>query len=244
MILEDKSPKYFIVKKAIVENIDNDLYHSNEAIPSEKKLMELYNVSRITIRKAIDELVTEGYLYKIQGKGTYVKADEGSNNLFSITSSTEDVQKMGMTPSKKTKISRIELASPKRAKALEISTNDQVEVIGRISYADLEPLNYTIAFLPEKIFPGLTEYDLEHESLYKLINDQYGVRITKARRTIEAVLAKDEIAKYLELEEGMPVILFRCVTYGIVNGKETPIEYFKCYYRTDKYKFYIDQIRQ
>lgn len=244
MILEDKSPKYFIVKKAIVENIDNDLYHSNEAIPSEKKLMELYNVSRITIRKAIDELVTEGYLYKIQGKGTYVKADEGSNNLFSITSSTEDVQKMGMIPSKKTKISRIEFASPKRAKALEISTNDQVEVIGRISYADLEPLNYTIAFLPEKIFPGLTEYDLEHESLYKLINDQYGVRITKARRTIEAVLAKDEIAKYLELEEGMPIILFRCVTYGIVNGKETPIEYFKCYYRTDKYKFYIDQIRQ
>jgi hypothetical protein len=244
LILEDKSPKYFIVKKAIVENIDNDLYHSNEAIPSEKKLMELYNVSRITIRKAIDELVTEGYLYKIQGKGTYVKADEGSNNLFSITSSTEDVQKMGMIPSKKTKISRIEFASPKRAKALEISTNDQVEVIGRISYADLEPLNYTIAFLPEKIFPGLTEYDLEHESLYKLINDQYGVRITKARRTIEAVLAKDEIAKYLELEEGMPVILFRCVTYGIVNGKETPIEYFKCYYRTDKYKFYIDQIRQ
>ena len=117
-------------------------------------------------------------------------------------------------------------------------------MIGRISYADLEPLNYTIAFLPEKIFPGLTEYDLEHESLYKLINDQYGVRITKARRTIEAVLAKDEIAKYLELEEGMPVILFRCVTYGIVSGKETPIEYFKCYYRTDKYKFYIDQIRQ
>lgn len=244
MILEDKSPKYFIVKKAIVENIDNDLYHSNKAIPSEKKLMELHNVSRITIRKAIDELVTEGYLYKIQGKGTYVKADEGSNNLFSITSSTEDVQKMGMTPSKKTKISRIEFASPKRAKALEISTDDKVEVIGRISYANLEPLNYTIAFLPEKIFPGLIEYDLEHESLYKLINDRYGVRITKARRTIEAVLAKDEIAKYLELEEGMPVILFRCVTYGIVNGKETPIEYFKCYYRTDKYKFYIDQIRQ
>ena len=244
MILEDKSPKYFIVKKAIVENIDNDLYHSNEAIPSEKKLMELYNVSRITIRKAIDELVTEGYLYKIQGKGTYVKADEGSNNLFSITSSTEDVQKMGMTPSKKTKISRIEFASPKRAKALEISTDDKVEVIGRISYANLEPLNYTIAFLPEKIFPGLIEYDLEHESLYKLINDRYSVRITKARRTIEAVLAKDEISKYLELEEGMPVILFRCVTYGIVNGKEIPIEYFKCYYRTDKYKFYIDQIRQ
>ena len=136
MILEDRLPKYFIVKKAIVENIDNELYRSNEAIPSEKRLMELYNVSRITIRKAIDELVTECYLYKIHCKGTYVKADEGSNNLFSITSSTEDVQRMGMTPSKKTKISKVENASPKRAKSLEISTDDLVEVIGRISYAD------------------------------------------------------------------------------------------------------------
>ena len=234
MILEDRLPKYFIVKKAIVENIDNELYRSNEAIPSEKRLMELYNVSRITIRKAIDELVTEGYLYKIQGKGTYVKADEGSNNLFSITSSTEDVQRMGMTPSKKTKISKVEMFYVRANKRYKI---------GRISYADNEPLNYTIAFLPEKIFPGLIEHDLEKESLYKLINDKYGIRITKARRTIEAVLAKDEIAKYLELEEGMPVILFRCITYGIVNGKETPIEYFKCYYRTDKYKFYIDQVR-
>ena len=56
-------------------------------------------------------------------------------------------------------------------------------------------------------------------------------------------VSEDKIATYLELEEGMPVILFRCVTYGIVNGKEILIEYFKCYYRTDKHKFYIDQVR-
>ena len=67
---------------------------------SERELMETYQVSRITVRKAIDELVTEGYLYKIQGKGTYVKTDEGSNNLFSITSCTDDVLRLGMKPSR------------------------------------------------------------------------------------------------------------------------------------------------
>lgn len=74
---------------------------------SERELMETYQVSRITVRKAIDELVTEGYLYKIQGKGTYVKTDEGSNNLFSITSCTDDVLRLGMKPSKEVVVSKI-----------------------------------------------------------------------------------------------------------------------------------------
>ena len=98
--------------------------------------MEDYQVSRITIRKAIEELVAEGYLYKVQGKGTYVKTDEGSNNLFAITSCTEDVIRLGMTPSKKTVVSELVKANVKRAKALEITTDDNVYMIGRILYAD------------------------------------------------------------------------------------------------------------
>ena len=243
-MFDEKLPKYYLVKKAIVENIDNEVYDSKEPIPSERELMETYQVSRITIRKAIDELVTEGYLYKVQGKGTYVKTDEGSNNLFSITSCTEDVLKLGLTPSKKVVVSELVDANVKRAKALEITTSDNVYMIGRILYADKEPLNYTLTFLPEKIFPGLSKYDLKKESLYQIITEVYGVKITKARRTIEAIGAQDEIAEYLDIEEGTPIILFRCITYGIVNGREIPIENFKCYYRTDKFKFYIDQVRQ
>ena len=242
-MFDEKLPKYYLVKKAIVENIDNEVYDSKEPIPSERELMETYQVSRITIRKAIDELVTEGYLYKVQGKGTYVKTDEGSNNLFSITSCTEDVLKLGLTPSKKVVVSELVDANVKRAKALEITTSDNVYMIGRILYADKEPLNYTLTFLPEKIFPGLSKYDLKKESLYQIITEVYGVKITKARRTIEAIGAQDEIAEYLDIEEGTPIILFRCITYGIVNGREIPIENFKCYYRTDKFKFYIDQVR-
>ena len=110
-------------------------------------------------------------------------------------------------------------------------------------YADQEPLNYTVTFLPERLFPHLLQYELEEASLYQILQSEYGVRITKARRTMEAILAKNEIAKYLELEEDSPIILFRCITYGVINGEEIPFENFKCYYRTDKYRFYIDQVR-
>ncbi|MEI3520157.1 MAG: UTRA domain-containing protein [Anaerosacchariphilus sp.] len=66
--------------------------------------------------------------------------------------------------------------------------------------------------------------------------------MTKARRTVEAVLPDPTVAGYLGISPNMPVILFNCITSGIVYGKEIPIETFRCYYRTDHYKFYIDQV--
>ena len=241
--MEERAPKYYILKKVLEEKIENEEFPADEPIPSERELMEMYQVSRITVRKAVDELVNEGYLYKIQGKGTYVKTDERSSNLIAITSCTEDVVRMGMKPTKKVMVAELVYANAKRAKALEITQEERVFMLGRILFADQEPLNYTVTFLPEKLFPGIDRHSFDRESLYQVLQEEYGVRLTKARRTIEAILARDEVAEYLDIEEGSPIILFRCVTYGIVNGKEIPVENFKCYYRTDKFKFYIDQVR-
>ncbi|MCS6132330.1 GntR family transcriptional regulator [Clostridium botulinum] len=240
---QDKVPKYYWLKRILIEKIEMEEFKSNVPILTERELMEQFQVSRITVRKAIDELVKEGYLYKIQGKGTYVKDDNYNQDLFEITSCTEDVLKLGKKPEKSIIISEVIKADTKRAKTLNITTDDNVFCLGRVTFADGEPLNYTLTYLPEKIFLGIEKYDFKIESLYSLIQKKYKIKILKARRTIEAVLAKDEIAEYLDIDEGMPIILFGCTTYGIVNGKEVPIETFKCYYRTDKFKFYINQIK-
>lgn len=241
--MEDRVPKYYVLKKSLIEKMDNEEFPAADPIPSERELMERYQVSRITVRKAIDELVNEGYLYKVQGKGTYVKSDERSSDLIAITSCTEDVQRLGMTPSKQVMVSETVKANSKRAKALEITTDDSLFMLGRILYADQEPLNYTLTYLPEKLFPGLKNHSFDQESLYQILQSEYHVQITKAHRTMEAILAQGYISEYLDLVDGSPIILFRCITYGIVNGKEVPIENFKCYYRTDKFKFYIHQVR-
>lgn len=81
-MLDDRVPKYYQLKKILIEKINNEEFEVNVPIPSERELTELYQVSRITVRKAIEELVNEGYLYKIQGKGTYVKTDEGEQPLL------------------------------------------------------------------------------------------------------------------------------------------------------------------
>jgi len=236
-------PKYFVLKKQLIEKIDQEEFKVNEAIPSERELIDMYNVSRITVRKAIDELVSEGYLYKVQGKGTYVKTDKYSQDLISITSCTQDVINLGMTPSRKVISAEIIPVDKKRSHNLELTENDKVFRLKRTYYADTETINLTTTYLPYKLFPGIEKYDFSKESLYNILEEKYGVRITKAKRSVEAILAKDDTAKYLEVQDGIPILLFSCITYGIVNGKELPIENFKCCYRSDKFKFYINQVK-
>lgn len=242
--MNEITPKYYQLKKVIIEKINNEEYQSDLAIPSERELMETYKVSRITVRKAIDELVNGGYLYKVQGKGTYVKGDEKSSDLISITSCTEDVKRLGKKPTKKMIEFTLEKPNSKKRKALELTSDDKVFKLCRVLYADNRPINYTITYFPEKIFPGIDSHSFDKESLYKVMQEDYGVSITKANRTIEAVQVQDDVATYLEMEPGAPVILFRCVTYGMVGGKELPIESFKCFYRTDEFKFYINQVKK
>jgi GntR family transcriptional regulator len=240
----DKAPKYYILKNTLIKKINDEELIDDHMIPSERELISTYGVSRITVRRAIDELVNEGYLYKIQGKGTYVKGDKGKQDLFSITSCTTDILNLGMNPSRKVlHIDKVPVNS-KKQKQLELNQHEDVVVIDRVYYADDEPINHTIAFLPAKYFPNLENHDFQKHSLYDILENEYGVQITRATRTVEAVLAKDVTAELLEVEEGVPIILFRAVTYGIVGNKEIPIETFKCHYRSDKFKFYINQIKK
>lgn len=238
---EERVPKYFALKRDLIQQIEEEAFAPDCLIPSERELMEHYQVSRITVRRAIDELVTGGYLYKVQGKGTYVKSEDYSQNLFAITSCTDDVKRLGRNPSKKVVASEIVLADAKRARLLNIAIGEDVFRLERVTMADKEPLNYTITYLPYRLFPGIDTYDFNTQSLYELLKVKYGVKFAKSRRTIEAVLTEEDIAEYLDIDEQMPVILFGSTTYGVVQGKELPIESFKCYYRTDQYKFYLEE---
>ncbi|WP_273702469.1 GntR family transcriptional regulator [Tepidanaerobacter syntrophicus] len=236
-------PKYYIIKKDIINKINNEEFSNDGMIPSERELMQMYNVSRITVKRAVDDLVNEGYLYRVQGKGTFIKSDKVKHELISIISCTEDIIRMGMTPSKRIICHSVIKADKLRLKRLQLVEEDTVLMLKRVYYADNEPLNYTTTYLPCKIFPGIENYNFEKESVYDVIENKYGAKITRATRTLEAVLAMDDIADNLGLNPREPVILFRAITMGIVNGREIPIETFKSYYRSDRFKFYINQIK-
>ena len=241
----EKLPKYYRLKQDIIEKINNEEWKFDEKIPSERLFIESYSVSRITVRKAVDELCNEGYLYRIQGKGTYVKGGGVKQDLFSITSCTEDIRKQGMTPKRKVNAAEIRTPDVKRRNLLQLNDEDRLFLLDRVYYADDLPVNRTIAYLSAGLFADIETHDFSTQSLYEVLENKYGVTITKATRTIEAVNATGETAELLEVEEGKPIILFRAITYGLIDGsdQEIPIETFKSFYRTDQFKFYINQIK-
>jgi GntR family transcriptional regulator len=241
--MSDKILKYLSIKNKIIEKIDNEEYEVGSLIPSERELMDIFQMSRITVRKAIDDLVNEGYLYRVQGKGTYVKNVDVRHDLFSITSCTEDIKARGMTASNRVILSEPVSADKNTAKKLRINENEPVLKLKRVFFANDVPINLTTTYLPLTIFPGLEKHDFSKESLYAVIENKYGIKITHAVRTLEAILADSESAELLKIKQGQPLILFSCVTYGEVYGKEKIIEAFKCLYRSDMHKFYINQVR-
>ena len=242
--MPDRVLKYLAIKRAIAQRIVNEDYKIDLPIPTEAELTQMFNVSRITVRKAIDELVNEGMLYRVQGKGTFVRSDENLTEVFSITSCTEDIVRRGMTPQTRLISAKLVPADKRVARKLHIASEDPVFRLERTFYADLSPLNHTVSYHPADIFPGIEQRDFARGSLYAVIEGDYGVKITHARRTFEAVIAHDEVAAYLQLGGGEPLILFECETYGeLPDGHERVIEFFSCHYRTDKYTFYVNQMR-
>ena len=236
-------PKYYLIKQKIRKMIDEEEFKTNEIIPSERDLMCKYNVSRITVRKALNDLVNEGYLYKIQGKGTFVKGDEFDQDLFQLTSCTEEIKKMGMVPTKKVISSGIVSADKSHQRLLGVREGDKLFSLTRVYYANGQPLNFTTTYLVYKYFPDIEKFDFEQNSIYEVLEQNYAVKITQATRTLEAVSVCEEIAEFLDMEENSPVLLFRGVTKGNVSGTEVPIENFRSYYRSDKFKFFINQVR-
>lgn len=236
-------PKYYFIKQHIIDQINRDELMADDVIPSERQLMEQFGVSRITVRKAIDELSQEGYLYKVQGKGTYVKGDKLSNALQSVNSCTEEIRRQGLIPTKKVLLATLEPCNKRCARQLEIAEGARVFHLKRIFYGDGAAVNVSEAIINAQFFPEIEHFDFANESLYKVMESYYNVRVQKATRYIEAVAAQGELTEHLAIPENYPVLLFQGITCADIRGKVVPVETFTTYYKTDKIKFYIDQTR-
>lgn len=236
-------PKYYIIKNDIIKKINDNELVSNQLLPSERELINSYNVSRITVRRAIDELVKEGYVYKISGKGSFVNKNTSNQNLNKVHSYTEEITNQGKKPSRKVLKASIEKCSYQICKKLGLSENENVFVLERVYYADDKSLCLTKTYLPYNKFENIDYFNFEANSLYNILENFYDIKITRATQIIEASSAKNEISKLLEMKNNSPLLLFNTITYGQKNGIEFPIEYFISYYKTDNMKYIIEQSR-
>jgi len=241
--LDKKSgiPLYLQLKNVLMEMIEKK-YNVGDSLPSESELEKMFDVSRMTVRLAVNALVEEGLVEKQQGRGTFVTGSKITHSLMGITSWTENMIKRGFIP-KTVDISMSRIKPPRRVKQLlGMGDDDNVIKIKRIRYADDEPMCIMTNYLIEDFVPGLLEEGLKNESLYKVLKEKYNIDLVMAEETVEAREATEYESEVLKIDEGAPVLCVTTVTY--VKDKK-PIEVVNIVSRADRYQYksilYADQ---
>lgn len=231
--------KYKWIKQEIKEKIERHELKEGQVIPSESELCARYQVSRITVRKAIDELVRDGLVYRIKGKGTFVQNLEkkGLSNIYSFT---EAILHRGKTPSKRLlSMEKTEADSAlKERMGLECG---QVYRIKSLYFADGQPYCVNTSVLPADLFPNLEFFDFNNRSLYEVLKSFYDLSFTRVNQVIHAVAADEETGTLLEMQVGRPLLNIDAASYCLKDGEERIFEIYECYIVTDIMNYCVEK---
>ncbi|NJD01194.1 MAG: GntR family transcriptional regulator [Ruminiclostridium sp.] len=175
-MLDEKLPVslYYQLKEILIKKIKGNEWPVNTRIPTERELCELYRVSRITVRQALDELEKGGYLYRKQGKGTFVTIPKLEQRLGSFYSFSEEIRKMGAVPEANILEFIILESSDRISEILKIERGGKVYGINRLRKADKEPFAVETSYIPVAVAPGLVRESVEKDGLYNTLKTAYG----------------------------------------------------------------------
>lgn len=199
--------------------------------PSERELVTRFGVARMTVRQAMDALVSEGLLERMPGKGTFVA--HARRRPDRPVGFTEEMMRRGLQPESQTLLTRLEQAGPGVARALDITAGDSVFHWRRIRRADGAPVCVQDAFLNEVLLPGFLEKAMP-TSLYGALTKR-ALQPTWAEDSITADLATDTEAELLEVEPGTPVLRVarRAKCHDVV------VEVSRATYRADRFTMFV-----
>jgi len=234
---KSKLPLYDQIERNLRDLIVNGQLKPGEAMPGEWELVALYKVSRLTVRRALDELVRQNWLEKKHGVGTFVRQPIMASIAASKLSFTEQMRSIGREPSSRFVSQNVIPATDKIARALRISEADPVLEIIRVRQADNVPILFETACLSTKHFPGLERHDWsKDESLYKVLSEEYDVTISIMDHTIKPVALTETEARYLKAKAGTPAILSQIIAR---TSSGEPVEYCWSVSNGEKSEFYF-----
>ena len=223
-------PKYYAVKRQLLELTRT--MGPGSLVPPERELALRYGTSRTTVRQALAELVVEGRLLRMQGKGTFVAVPKVAQ-MLELSGYTEGMRAQGLNPQTVILDTSYIAADDELAVLLGIRAGSRVLRIHRLRLADGQPMSVDASHLSAQRFPGLRRNLDRHPSLYEALATDYGVEIAEAQETIETVLADPRDAPLLRVDVGMPLLL---LSRHAFDAAGSPVEWAQSRYRGDRYK--------
>ena len=226
--------KLLEIEKTIIEAIKNKELLPGDKVMSENDILSKFSVSRMTSRKAIQNLVSRGYLYQKKGSGTYVADRENKIeiNLNDVIGFTDRMKKLGKTPITKIITFKKTKSYPYLSEKLKISDSDNIFYIERVRYMEDIPIALEYTYMPYNIVHNLKKKDLEI-SKYQYLNS-IGLKIGKSVREYFPTIPSKEVKDILEIPNSTPVFKIELVSYLV---DMTPFEFSKIFYNQTKCKF-------
>ena len=239
----DVIPKYYQLANILRQQIESGDFQPHDAILSERQLEQRYNLSRPTIRQAIDLLSRQGYLYRVHGKGTFVSPPKLQKGILELTSFSEDMRNRGLNPGQRILEFGYVKPDSKTRQQLEIPDDEEkVLRIKRLRYGDEEPMGLQDSFLALDSTHTITREEIEDKgSIYVILQEKFGIYPTEADETLEVTLATREEAELLNIKEGSPLLLNERTLW---SQDRKAIEFVRILYRGDRYKYFVRLTRK
>jgi len=227
-------PLYDQVYQALLKQIVDGTYQIHQQLPSEKELSELFNVSRITIRQALNQLQLEHLIYKIQGKGTFVSAPKSFQNISELQGFAEAMTDLGHEVFNVVKEFRFIPATPHIASKLKVSVNSTVVEIKRIRLLNRKPISFELTYLPEAIGTALQQINLSTRDVFLAIEEDLSIALGHADLNIDATLADEELSELLQVDLHAPLLRVERLTHDHAGH---PIDFEYLYFSGERFQY-------
>jgi GntR family transcriptional regulator len=228
-------PVYVRIREALRHEITQGAMKRGERLPSEHELAGGFGVSRMTVRKSIEDLIDEGLLYRRHGVGTFVALPHLDRDHTRLTGAMDKVEGEGIQT--RTSLLALEVvpARQKVAKALDFAEGESVILIKTLRIVNNVPITLHHAHIPHKLFARIIDEDFEVSDLWTLF-EKRGFKVKRAIEHIEAKEATKDLARLMETREGSPILYKERTVYA---DDGTPVEFTYCYNRGDVYSLTV-----
>jgi GntR family transcriptional regulator len=212
------------------------LLQPGDLVPSELELVEALKIGRQTLRQALAKLVDEGLLERFPGKGTFVCDNSAQRDFYLDRSFSQQMTDLGKKTWSKVLCQEMGTIDDNAPSMLQVKMGAPCLYLTRLRYAEKTPIGYQEAITLTEFCRDLVTHDFSHDSLYRILSEEYKLEISEISHVVNALNATEDIARLLEIEPGAPVLLEKSVTF-LINGD--PIEATSSYFRADKHQYSV-----
>lgn len=206
-------------------------------LSTEAEFGEQYGISRIVVREALADLVRNGLIYKIRGQGAFVSARERDEDFVStVLGFSDEMARKGRTVRTQVLVQELRAPTAQEAASLALTDTDMVVGLKRLRSVDGELQLLVETAVPADLAPGLHRARLENRSLYDVLRRQYGLRIVRAERWIDAVAPDAQTCELLGMAGAEPLLRIESIAYGS-NGR--PLEYYRALHRCKSSRLHV-----